>query len=665
MISGDVITDIDLTEISDFHERARGDGHHRARPRSPNPLEFGIVITRDDGSIERFLEKPTWGQVFSDTINTGIYVLEPEIFDYIPDGRSVDFSGEVFPRLLADGPAAVRRRSPRATGRTSARSTPTSRAHKDVLDETGRARHPRLPGERRRLARRGRRDLARRRGRSARPSIGPGSQGRGGLPARRVHRARLQRAAAVATSTSNAPSLHDNVYVGNGVRLRGAVIGRSCSIRSNVRVDEGVVLGDEVFVGADAVVAGDVKVYPFKTIEDGAVVNSSIVWESKGARSLFGRDGVTGLANVDITPELAAKLAMAYGTSLRKGSPVVTSRDSSRAGPHAEAGDHGRAQRRRHRRARPRGGEHAGHPLPRAVAPSHRRADGAARTRRPRAGASSGSSTTPAPTSPRTPSARSSACSSGRTTAGCIPEEIGDIEFPHRALEDYTVSLSATVEPGAIAERRLQARRRLRLRRDVVRDAERAGQARRRRARREPVRVDAGPHAVRPEGGGRAGRRLVRASGAHLGAVFDPDGERLVLVDDEGDVLTDTEALLAFVELVCDHLLGDRIALPVNITDHARRIAESHGVGVTDTKMSTAALMAAATEPGVGFAADGRGGFILPGFLPAFDAAAALVKMLDLLARSGRELSTVRDAAAQGPHGHTRPSSRPGSRRGW
>src|SRR5438874_11127942 len=68
-----------------------------------NPLEFGIVITRPDGSIERFLEKPTWGQVFSDTINTGIYVLEPEVFDYIPAGGSVDFSEDVFPALLEAG----------------------------------------------------------------------------------------------------------------------------------------------------------------------------------------------------------------------------------------------------------------------------------------------------------------------------------------------------------------------------------------------------------------------------------------------------------------------------------------------------------------------------------------------------------------------------------
>ncbi len=88
--------------------------------------------------------------------------------------------------------------------------------------------------------------------------------------------------------------VHDNAYLGEGVRLRGAVVGRSCDLRSGVRGEEGVVLGDECFVGEDAVLAAGVKVYPFKTVEAGAVVNSSIVWESRGARSLFGRDGVAG-----------------------------------------------------------------------------------------------------------------------------------------------------------------------------------------------------------------------------------------------------------------------------------------------------------------------------------------------------------------------------------
>ncbi len=90
-------------------------------------------------------------------------------------------------------------------------------------------------------------------------------------------------------------------------------------------------LGDECFVGEDAVLAAGVKVYPFKTVEAGAVVNSSIVWESRGARALFGRDGVAGLANVDITPELATKVAMAYGTTLQEGRHASSPR-ATRAG---------------------------------------------------------------------------------------------------------------------------------------------------------------------------------------------------------------------------------------------------------------------------------------------------------------------------------------------
>src|SRR5579862_976984 len=88
VISGDVLTDVDLTEVIAFHDKNEALATI-ALSAVENPLEFGIVITREDGTIERFLEKPGWGQVFSDTINTGIYVLEPEIFDYIPDGRSV------------------------------------------------------------------------------------------------------------------------------------------------------------------------------------------------------------------------------------------------------------------------------------------------------------------------------------------------------------------------------------------------------------------------------------------------------------------------------------------------------------------------------------------------------------------------------------------------
>ena len=96
--------------------------------------------------------------------------------------------------------------------------------------------------------------------------------------------------------------VHDNTYLGPGVRLRGCTVGRSGELRRGARIEEGVVLGDECFIGEHAVVHAGVKVFPFKTVEHGAIVNSSIVWESRGARHLFGRNGVSGLANVDITP---------------------------------------------------------------------------------------------------------------------------------------------------------------------------------------------------------------------------------------------------------------------------------------------------------------------------------------------------------------------------
>src|ERR1700684_935544 len=102
LISGDALTDMDLTELVRFH-KDNGALVTVGLTRVPDPLEFGIVIADDDGRIQRFLEKPTWGQVFSDTVNTGIYVMEPEVLAELAPGESVDWSGDVFPRLLERG----------------------------------------------------------------------------------------------------------------------------------------------------------------------------------------------------------------------------------------------------------------------------------------------------------------------------------------------------------------------------------------------------------------------------------------------------------------------------------------------------------------------------------------------------------------------------------
>src|SRR6186997_1369156 len=102
VISGDALCDVDLGALVEAH-RAKGAAVTIGLKSVENPLEFGIVVTDEDGRIERFLEKPSWGQVFSDTINTGVYVLEPEVLQHIPTDRPYDFSKELFPLLLEMG----------------------------------------------------------------------------------------------------------------------------------------------------------------------------------------------------------------------------------------------------------------------------------------------------------------------------------------------------------------------------------------------------------------------------------------------------------------------------------------------------------------------------------------------------------------------------------
>src|SRR5947207_11451514 len=102
VISGDGLTDIDLSAMVAYHKK-QGALVTVGLSRVPNPLEFGIIISGDDGRIQRFLEKPTWGQVFSDTVNTGIYVMEPEVLADVAVDAEADWSGDVFPKLLARG----------------------------------------------------------------------------------------------------------------------------------------------------------------------------------------------------------------------------------------------------------------------------------------------------------------------------------------------------------------------------------------------------------------------------------------------------------------------------------------------------------------------------------------------------------------------------------
>jgi mannose-1-phosphate guanylyltransferase/phosphomannomutase len=419
-------------------------------------------------------------------------------------------------------------------------------------------------------------------------------------------------------------------------------VGRSADLRRAARAEEGVVLGEECFVGEGAVLNPGVKIYPYKTVEPGAVVNASIVWESRGQRTLFGRRGVRGLANVDVTAELAVRLAAAYGTSLKKGSVVCCSRDTSRVG---------RTIKRAIMAGLNLSGVHvedlelAPVPLTRFHVRSER-AQGGVTVRL--------SPDDPATVEIRFFDAQGADIDDGakrkidrlmarddfrRAFAG----DIGDIVFPPRVLEYYTAALLRSIALDAVREQDFK----------LVLDTS-FGSA---TVVLNPVLAKLGADvlAVNPfaatAAAAHAGedvdarlarvQTLVRASGSHLGVVFDPDGETLRLVDDTGHALTDEECLLTMITLVTEARPGARLALPVSVSREAERIASANGATISWTKLSSAHLMEVAGSGRIDFAAAGSGGYLWPDFLPAADAVATMAKVLDLLAATGRKLSSV------------------------
>jgi mannose-1-phosphate guanylyltransferase/phosphomannomutase len=636
VISGDVLTDIDISAVVEHHVR-KGALATLALCSVENPLEFGIVIADENGSIERFLEKPTWGQVFSDTINTGIYVLEPEIFDFIPPGRAVDFSGEVFPAVLAAG---LPLSGCLVNGYWEDVGTIDAylKAHQDILDK-------KVDVEIEGFSLRPGVWLGK--GSVVDPSavvdgpavigdnctIGPGVVlGEYTILGSNV---RIDESAEVRRSV-----VSDNGYLGAGARVEGAVVGRSCDLRAGARCDPGSVLGEGCLVGAQAEVKAGVKIYPFKTVEAGAVVNSSIVWESRGARSLFGREGVRGIANVDITPELAVRLCMAWASTLEKGATVSVSRDTSRAarvlkravmvgcnavGVNVEDLEVTTVPVTRHhvRTSSGRGGVtvRLASDDPQAVVIRFFDAEGldldeAAQRKIER-------------------------LYHREEFRRVLASEIGDIDFPPRAVEQYTNDLVGTVDLSGTRIVGLKIVLDLsygsasfvmpnllsKLHADVLVV--------------NPYAHTPGMMSVNRESSAYRVAELVRASGAQLGAVVDADCEHITIVDDEGSVLSDDQALLLLLRLVGEARPGVGVAFPIAVGRAAERICRENGLDVTFTKLSPAHLMEVASGPGISFAASQSGGFLWPEFLPAYDAAATLVELVAMLSSGGGTLSEI------------------------
>ncbi|HEX6607012.1 MAG TPA: sugar phosphate nucleotidyltransferase, partial [Chloroflexia bacterium] len=324
LISGDAVCDFDLTKAVEYH-REKGSMATLVLKRMPNPLEYGVVIIDDEGHIKQFQEKPSWGEVFSDTVNTGIYVLDPKVLSYFKAGKVFDFSMNLFPMMLkkgdpmygyvADGYWCDIGSIPdymRSTGDLLAGQVDMPPAGKEVApgvwaeDDVEIAPDAHLHGP---------------------IFLACGVKVKEG--------ATIQGPAVIRDYTIvDTRAIVDrsivwrNCYIGERAEVRGAILCRQVSVKSRAMIFEGVVVGDNTTVGEGAMIQPNVKVWPDKEIEAGATLSTSLIWGAQGRRNLFGRFGVTGVVNVDLTPEFTAKLGAAYGATLNRGAMVAVNRDA-------------------------------------------------------------------------------------------------------------------------------------------------------------------------------------------------------------------------------------------------------------------------------------------------------------------------------------------------
>ncbi|MCX7738246.1 MAG: sugar phosphate nucleotidyltransferase [Hydrogenothermaceae bacterium] len=327
VVSGDLVTDFDFNEIIGFHN-AMSSKLTITLTSVEDPLQFGVVITDKEGKILRFLEKPGWGEVFSDTINTGIYVIEPEILDYIPANIPFDFSKELFPKLMKEG---ITLYGYNAKGYWRDVGNPES--YREVNKEI-------LEGK-----------------------IKLGFEGD-----------KVEFPKGVVYTKSQIPSditaegvvvVDKNVEIQPSVNLKNCVIGEGCKIESGtrisnsvlwwdcqigrdclfensvicnrvyikdkVRAEKGVIIAEGTEIESNVIIEKDVVIYPNKHIEENAIVSSNLIWGDKFKSSIFEGGKVVGRTNIELSNEMAAKLAAAFSSIIPKGKKVLMSRDYHRA----------------------------------------------------------------------------------------------------------------------------------------------------------------------------------------------------------------------------------------------------------------------------------------------------------------------------------------------
>jgi mannose-1-phosphate guanylyltransferase/phosphomannomutase len=619
VISGDALTDADLTRLMEFHEE-RGAEATMVLKSVENPLDFGVVITEEDGRISRFLEKPAWGQVFSDTVNTGIYMLEPSLLEEIPTEGEYDFAKDLFPKLLEEGRPLFGYIT-EDYWQDIGNLEQYMQAQRDVLD--GKVKGVRPPGTRLKenvyVGQRAQVDEEKLTGPLVLGESVRVDDGAEISP----HSVIADSVVVAAGATIERSVVAEGTYVGEGAELKDTIVGRSSYIQPRARLLERSALGDDVIVGEGATVSADVKIYPHKTVEGGANVTQSLIYETMGLRTIFKGGVVSGKFNVDLTPEFTIRLASSFGTELDPQAVVTLGRDCSRSAEVAKramssallaTGVHVRDLRAAHAgvvRHDVRAGK--------SVAGAH-----------VRAGEDPDEVEILFISSDATPMSESDQRAIEKVFVReeyrrALGADIGEIIYPGWAVEQYVEHLMSATNlektkgaalvvdfSGGVAS--LVASRvfgRLGVSAVVMEGFANTSGAAQGRDHTDAL--------------GRVGR-IVPTIEAAFGAVVGPTGEEVHFVDDKGVPVPADVMLACFLE----RLRPNKAVLPINLSRGYEELIKKNDGNLKGSRTGLGLVALKAAEEGADIAGSADGRYVFPSFLPAPDCFMTIARALEL-----------------------------------
>jgi mannose-1-phosphate guanylyltransferase/phosphomannomutase len=638
IISGDVLTDFDLTKAIEFHEKKKAKAT-LVLTRSKNPLQYGVVITNEQGKITRFLEKPSWGEVFSDTINTGIYIVEPEILQLIPFHEDYDFSKNLFP-LMLEQDMGLYGYIAEGYWRDVGNLNEYQEAHLDALDNLVKVH---IDGQKRGSCYVDEGCDIQTLPENLQGTVVFGKNCKIGHNVKISSSVLGDNCEVEDHAVIKDSILWSGITVGKFAELSACVIGNGCVIGERARISDNVFVSDNCTIGKESKLAPNIKLWPEKTVEDGAILTRSLVWEDKWLRELFNDSRITGLSNIEMNPEFGAKLGAAFGALIGKGKTVLTSRDSDNvsrmmnravmcglmsAGVDTSdlRGTSIPILRHELRSGKDAGGIHIrkspfdknltdiiffdynGKDLPISKTKSVER------------------------------------LFFGEDFPRAEHDKVGGITFPERAQESYVEAFLSKINTAAISQAKFK----------LVIDYSNGiastifpnilGSLQchvlAQNAYLNPKKLTR--NKAEFESAVSQLSHIVTSLGYDVGFLVDAGAEKVFVVDEEGNFIQN-DRLLTLVTHLFLTVYSDvkTIAVPITASAEVDLIAQALGVQVVKTRDSHLSLMETATRKDIRFVGGTKGGFIFPDFLFASDGMFSVAKILEMLALAGKRFNVL------------------------